>query len=192
MKMDRNETIPVYSGRPQKEEDEKKRRVYDALDALSIPYLRAEHNAAHTIEDCAEIENSLGAPVCKNLLLCNRQKTAFYLLIMPGDKPFKTKDVTAQIQSARLSFAGPEDMERLIGCRPGSASLLGLMFDKDHNVSLLIDDELLKDEYWCFHPCCNTATLKLEQKALLEKFLSMCGHAPRIVKLPRYENEEGV
>ena len=108
MKMDRNETIPVYSGRPQKEEDEKKRCVYDALDALSIPYLRAEHNAAHTIEDCAEIENALGAPVCKNLLLCNRQKTAFYLLIMPGDKPFKTKDVTAKIQSARLSFAGPE------------------------------------------------------------------------------------
>ena len=191
MEMNPNEMIPVFAGRPQTEEDEKKRSVYDALDALSIPYLRAEHKAAHTIEDCAEIEKALGAPVCKNLLLCNRQKTAFYLLIMPGDKPFKTKDVTAQIQSARLSFAGAEDMERLIGCQPGSASLLGLLFDKEHNVSLLIDEELLKEDFWCFHPCRNTATLKLEQKALLEKFLPMCGHAPRIVTLPRYDDGEG-
>ena len=103
----------LYTGRPQNLEGRLPREVacYDLLDRLAIPYTRVDHDPADTIAACHEIEKVLGAPICKNLVLCNRQKTAFYLLLMEGDKPFRTRDLSKQIGSARLSFAAPEDME---------------------------------------------------------------------------------
>ena len=159
--------------------------VCQTLADMGIPFTGVSHSRADTIEDCREIETALGAPICKNLFLCNAQKTAFYLLIMPGDKPFKTKYLSKQIGSARLSFADAEAMERLLNVTPGSVSALGLLFDTEKQVRFLIDRDLLAEEDWGFHPCLNTATLRLAARDLTEVFLPRLGIVPTVVDLPR-------
>ena len=157
--------------------------AYDLLDGLGVSYTRVDHAPAATMEDCLAVEEVLGTAICKNLFLTNRQHTAYYLLLMPGDKPFKTKDLSAQIDTARLSFASPEEMERLLGTTPGSASILGLMHDKDREVSLLIDRDILTAEAIGAHPLVNTSSLGLAVSDLLEKFLPAVGHTYRTVTL---------
>ena len=177
--------MTLMQGRPQNCADrlQKEIRVYDLLDRLSIDYQRIDHEAAMTMEACAEIDAVLGATICKNLMLCNRQCTDFYLLLIPGDKVFKTKDLSHQIGSSRLSFASPEYMEQFLDCTPGSASVFGLMNDKQNRVQLLIDEDVLKGEYIGFHPCINTSSIKLPTRELMEKALPAIGHAPRMVTL---------
>ena len=136
-----------------------------------------------TMEVCAEIDRVLNATICKNLFLCNRQETAFYLLMMPGDKPFRTKDLSAQIGSARLSFASPAHMERLLGLYPGSVSVLGLLHDRDHEVQLLIDRDVLAGEFIGCHPCVNTSSLRLRTADLTGRILPALGVVPRVVQL---------
>ena len=162
---------------------EKEVRSYDLLDSLGVPYQRIDHEAAMTMEACAEIDRVLDATICKNLLLCNRQCTSFYLLLIPGDKVFKTSELSKQIGSSRLSFAKPEHMERFLDITPGSVSVLGLMNDGENHVNLLIDEDVLKGEYVGMHPCINTSSLRLKTKDLMEKIIPAMGHAPRIVTL---------
>lgn len=142
-----------------------------------------DHEAAMTMEACEEIDRMLEATICKNLLLCNRQETRFYLLMLPGDKVFKTKDLSAQIGSSRLSFAKEEYMEQYLDITPGSLSVLGLMNDKDRMVRLLIDEDVLTGEYIGCHPCINTSSLRLRTKDLVEKIIPAMEHEPIIVKL---------
>ena len=158
-------------------------RVYDLLDSLGISYQRIDHEAAMTMEACAAVDEVLEATICKNLMLCNRQKTDFYLLLMPGDKPFKTKDLSAQIGSSRLSFAEPEFMEEFLDITPGSLSILGLMNDKNHRVRLLIDRDVLGGEFIGCHPCINTSSLRLRTADLTEKIIPAMGHEPMLVSL---------
>ena len=162
----------------------KEQRVYELLDRLQIDYQRIDHEAAMTMEACAQVDAALEAGICKNLLLCNRQCTSFYLLMMPGDKPFKTKELSAQIGSSRLSFAAPEYMERFLDITPGSLSVLGLMNDKEHAVQLLIDGDLLKEERIGMHPCINTSSLRLATRDLLEVILPAMGHSYQTVHFP--------
>ena len=164
-------------------------RCYDLLDKLGVDYQRIDHDEANTMELCRAIDVALGAPICKNLLLCNRQCTSFYLLLIPGDKVFKTKDLSAQIGSSRLSFAGGEYMEQFLDITPGSLSLLGLMNDKDMAVRLLIDEDVLKADYIGMHPCINTSSLRLKTADVMEKVIPAMGHAPTIVTLPTYVEE---
>ena len=164
-------------------------RVYDLLDNLGISYQRIDHEAAMTMEACTAIDQVLKATMCKNLFLCNRQNTEFYLLLIPGDKPFKTKELSKQIESSRLSFAAPEYMEEYLDITPGSLSVFGLMNDHGHKVQLLIDQDVLKGEYVGFHPCINTSSLRLKTTDLVEKIIPAMGHAPRPVNLP-YPTEE--
>ena len=164
---------------------EKEIRVYDLLDRLNIAYQRIDHEAAMTMEACAAVDRVLDAAICKNLLLCNRQQTDFYLLMIPGDKQFKTSVLSKQIGSSRLSFAGQEHMESLLDITPGSLSVLGLMNDHENRVQLLIDEEILDSEYFGCHPCVNTSSLRLLTRDLLETILPATGHAPRPVALPR-------
>ena len=158
-------------------------KVYDFLDALGVEYDRIDHEAAMTMEACEEIDKTLDATICKNLLLCNRQQTDFYLLLMPGDKPFKTKDISAQIGSSRLSFANSEHMEAFLDITPGSLSVMGLMNDKDMRVELLIDNDVLVGEYIGFHPCINTSSLRVKTLDLTEKIIPALKHKPTIVTL---------
>lgn len=168
---------------------EREIRVYDLLDSLGIEYLRTDHEEANTMEACNAIDEVLGVPMCKNLFLCNRQETEFYLLMMPGDKPFKTKDLSKQINSARLSFGKPEFMEEFLDIKPGAVSIMGLMNDTGKRVRLLIDKPVLESEYVGCHPCVNTSSLKIKTKDLLEKFLPATGHEFTMVDLPIPEEE---
>ena len=151
-------------------------RTYDFLDALGIPYQRTDHERADNMEACNEIDAVLGVIICKNLFLCNRQKTKFYLLMMPGDKKFKTKELSKQIHSARLSFADAEAMLKYLDIEPGAVSIMGLMNDHDHDVQLLIDEDILEDEYLGCHPCVCTSSLKMKTKDVVEKFLPATEH----------------
>ena len=162
---------------------EKEIRVYDFLDKLGVSYQRIDHDAAMTMEACAAIDAALEATICKNLLLCNRQNTEFYLLLLPGDKPFKTSVLSKQIGSSRLSFAAPEYMEKYLDITPGSLSILGLMNDTGNHVHLLIDEDVLKGEYIGCHPCINTSSLRIKTSDLMERIIPAMGHAPRMVQL---------
>ena len=175
----------LFSGRPENSDSRlpKEIRCYDLLDRLGIEYSRVDHDFADTIEMCHEVEKVLGADICKNLFLTNRQQTEFYLLLMPGDKPFKTKLLSKQINTARLSFASPEHMEQYLDITPGSVSVLGLMNDGGR-VHLVIDADLLKDEFIGCHPCINSSTLKLKTADIIEKFLPEVGHEFKVVELP--------
>lgn len=162
-------------------------RTYDFLDKLGVEYLRADHEAAMTMEACQAVDIALGTAMCKNLFLCNRQETDFYLLLIPGDKKFRTKDVSSQIGSSRLSFANESYMLEFLDILPGSVSVLGLMNDENHRVSLLIDKDLMADTYIGCHPCVNTSSLRIAQRDLFDKILPATGHTFRIVDLPRQE-----
>ncbi len=177
--------ITVEKGQPASSEGrtETELLVYRALNELQVEFMRADHAPAMTMEDCVAIGEAIGAPVCKNLFLCNRQMTVFYLLLMPGDKPFKTKELSAQIGAARLSFASPEYMEKYLHTTPGSASVLGLLFDHERSVKLLIDEDVLVHPMIGAHPCINTSTLAFKTEDLLERILRHTGHTPQTVKL---------
>lgn len=183
--------MELYSGRPADINSRlsKEVRVYDLLDKLGIEYKRADHPAAETMEACLEIEKVLGVEICKNLFLRNRQKTEFYLLMMPGSKPFKTKDITKQLGCARLSFAEAEFMEEFLDITPGSVSVLGLMNDKENRVRLIIDKDILEGEYIGCHPCINTSSLAIKTKDILNKFLPAVGHTATTVEMPWHEDE---
>lgn len=181
--------MELYHGRPQTSEGrlDKEMRVYDLLDSLHIPYERTDHQAAMTMEDCQEIDRILEIVICKNLFLCNRQHTHFYLLMMPGDKIFKTRDLSGQLGTSRLSFAEPEYMLEFLNITPGAVSVMGLMNDRENHVQLLIDRDVLSGELMGCHPCVNTSSLRMKTKDILDRFLPAVGHAPIVVDLPAYE-----
>lgn len=183
--------MQLVDSRPENTEGrlDKEIRVYDFLDSLGVVYKRVDHEAAMTMEACEEIDRTLsegvekGVAICKNLFLCNRQATDFYLLLIPGDKPFKTKYLSAQIGSSRLSFAKPEYMEQYLDITPGSVSVMGLMNDKEKKVRLLIDEDVLLDEYFACHPCINTSSLRFKTSDLMEKVIPAMEHEPTMVCL---------
>ena len=177
--------MTIENGRPADESGrlEKETAVYDLLEQLDIPFTRADHEPAFTMDACEEVAAALETKICKNLFLCNRQETAFYLLMIPDTKVFHTKDLSAQIHSARLSFAKPEYMEKFLDITPGSVSVLGLMNDTENHVQLLIDEDVLNSEYVGCHPCINTSSLRLRTKDLVETILPAIHHEFVRVKL---------
>ena len=177
----------IYEGRPAQAVGrlEKEMKVYDLLDELGIPYVRTDHEAVMTIEACREVDEALHIEICKNLFLCNRQKTNYYLLVMPGGKNLQTKELSHQIPSSRLSFASGEDMEKYLNVTPGSATIMGLIFDPENKVQLLIDEEVLGEEYFACHPCVNTSSIRLKTEDVLGKFLKAVHHDYIPVKLSR-------
>ncbi len=177
--------MELYQGRPASTEGRLDRevRVYDLLDELGIEYIRTDHEEANTMEACNEIDRILEVLICKNLFLCNQQKTKFYLLMMPGDKKFVTKELSKQIGSARLSFAPPEYMERYLDILPGAVSIMGLMNDFENQVQLLVDEEVLEGEFLGCHPCVSTSSLKLQTADVFGPFLKAVHHDYRVVNL---------
>lgn len=161
---------------------------YDFLDNLGIEYYHVDHRdmPADTMEACVAVDEALDCKICKNLFLTNRQKTDFYLLMMPADKPFKTKDLTAQINSARLSFADAEAMLEFLDITPGAVSVLGLINDRDNHVRLLVDKDILNDEYIGCHPCVNTTSMKIKTSDIFDKLISATNHSKTVVELSLY------
>ena len=177
--------MELYDGRPKNVDGRLPReiRTYDFLDKLGIKYKRTDHEPANTMEACNKIDAVLGILICKNLFLCNRQKTKYYLLMMPGDKKFKTKELSSQINSARLSFAEADDMLRYLDIEPGAVSVMGLLNDVNKEVNLLIDEDVLKGEYLGCHPCVCTSSLKIKTADIIDKFLPATGHDYTTVQL---------
>ena len=176
---------PIFhNARPEGELPPQESAAFDLLDTLGIDYDRVSHDAAFNMELCADVSAVLGVSVCKNLFLCNRQKTSFYLLCMPPDKPFHTKDLSAQINSSRLSFAPEDSLWELLHCHPGSATVLGLANDTEHRVQLLLDREVYDAPYMSCHPCICTSTLKLKTSDVLTRLLPHTGHEVTVVDLP--------
>lgn len=177
--------MELMNGRPDKDTGRlaKEIRVYDLLDSLGVFYQRIDHEAAMTIDACREIDLALNALICKNLFLCNRQETDFYLLMMPGDKKFKTKELSAQLGCSRLSFAKEAYMLEFLDITPGSVSVMGLMNDSNNRVQLLMDEDLLQQEYIGCHPCINTSSLRLKRDDLMERIIPAMKHSPRFVRL---------
>jgi len=175
----------IYTNKPTNTEERsaKEMRVYNLLDDLGIGYQRLDHEPAATIDDCHDVDKLLGIELCKNLFLCNAQKTDFYLLLLQGQKKFKTKDLSKQINSARLSFADGAYMEEFLDITPGAVSVMGLMNDKEQRVRLLVDKDVYKAEYLGCHPRVNTASLKIKTGDVLGKFLEHTGHDMTIVEL---------
>ena len=170
---------PADAGRPEKE-----LHCYDLLDELSIEYQRADHSPAQSVADCEKVGRLIGVNIYKNLFLCNRQKTHFYLLVMPALKPFRTSVFSKLIGSSRLSFADKENMEMFLNLTPGSVSILGLMYDKNMNVRLVIDKDIVDAEYFRCHPCINTSTIKIKTSNVMDKLLPAIGHEPIIAEMP--------
>ena len=172
-----------YTARPTDERIPQELAIYDRLEELSIPYVRVDHERADTIEFCHEVEQVLGSEICKNLFLCNRQQTEFYLLMMPGDKPFRTKFLSAQLGCSRLSFADDGHMRDYLQTVPGSVSAMELLFDTGKHVQLVIDKDLLASELISGHPGISTSPLQLRREDLL-KFVESTGHTPVYIDLP--------
>lgn len=170
------------SGRPENEA-----AVYRFLTALNIPFVRIDHEPVRTMEDCELIDRQLGGVICKNLFLCNQQKTVFYLLMLREDKAFKTKDISKQLGVSRLSFGTPEHMEALLHIHPGAVSPMGLLFESARDVRLVMDRDLLRDAELGCHPCVNTASIRLPMQSFLEVYLPAAGHTPAFVQIPPAE-----
>ena len=179
----------LYKGRPEVCDGRilQEIRSYDLLDSLDIDYERVDHEAADTIDVCLERSSVLGTRICKNLFLCNRQETVFYLLIIPADKQFKTSIVSKQLGVARLHFAEEKFMEQFLDLHPGSVSVMGLMNDKENHVRLLIDRDILKQAFFACHPCINTSSLKFKTSDLIDKLLPSMGHQPTFIELTETE-----
>ena len=171
----------LAEGAPGDPRAENEASVYRFLTGLSIPFFRIDHEPVRTMEDCEAIDRALGGEICKNLVLCNQQKTTFYLLMIHETKAFKTKDVSKQLGVSRLSFASPEHMQALLHLSPGAASPMGLLFPSARDVRLVIDRDVGRSEYLGCHPCVNTASIKLRMTDFLEKYLPATGHAPTYV-----------
>lgn len=184
--------MELIKGRPDNCEGRLARevRVYDFLDSLGIEYFRTDHEEANTMEVCNEIDKVLGTLICKNLFLCNRQKTDFYLLMMPGDKPFKTKDITKQLGCSRLSFADSEAMLEYLDIKPGAVSIMGLMNDKDNKVRLVMDRAVVEEDTIGCHPCVSTSSLKIKTDDILNVYLPAVHHEPTFVELPDYQEND--
>ena len=177
--------MEIFKGRPENtaERLEKEVRCYDFLDKIGVEYDRVDHEAADDMEACIAIEKVIGVGICKNLFLCNRQKTNFYLLMMSGEKNFRTADISKQIGTARLSFATAEDMLKYLDITPGSVSVLGLMNDKDNDVTLLVDKDIVKQDFVRCHPCINTSTLRIKTEDFIKKILPKLGYYPTYVEV---------
>ena len=175
--------MELVEGRPQAKRIDKEERVYDLLDQLNIDYQRIDHEEANTMEVCLEIEKTLKSTICKNLFLVNSNKSQYYLLMLKENKKFKTKVISKQINSSRLSFGSDEKMLEYLDITPGSVSLLGLMNDHDFKVQLLMDKDLLQDEYLGCHPCINTSSLRIKMKDVFEKIIPSLHHEPIFVEV---------
>ena len=176
----------LHTGRPAEKRDPVEDGCYDLLDRLEIPYWRADHDPAAAVEACVAVAGVVGVPACKNLFLCTRNKSQYFLVMLPGDKPFRTADFSRILGTSRLSFGSPEDMLAMIGVVPGSVSILGLQYDKALRVRLCIDREITLQKYMRCHPCRNTSTLRIATTDVLDRLLPYLRHKPTIIELPRH------
>ena len=158
-------------------------RVYQELERLGIKYERVDNDSVETMEECIEISNKLGAEIRKTIICCNRQKTDFYLVVLPANKRFDSKLFAAMMRTARVSFASAEDMEALIGLTPGEASVMGILNDTEGKIQVVIDKAVADAEWFACNPGANTTHIRFKTKQLLNTFLPAENHKAEIIML---------
>lgn len=160
-----------------------KNNIYDTLNELNIPFQKIDNEAITSMEECEDVENALGVEIRKSIFLCNRTKSEFYLLVMPSKKRFNTKMFSEKVVCSRTSFASTEHLKSVLGLTPGSITIMGLVNDRSHTVQLVIDSEIVNEEWFGCNAGLNTSHIKLKTRDLLDIFLKHTGHKPIVVKL---------
>ena len=174
-------TSGIKTEKPEAFVNETQRKVYAALERLGIPVERIDNDPAVTMEDCEAVDAALGVPTVKTLLLCNRQQTMFYLYVMPGDKPFSTKDFGAALQISRVSFAPAEKLREFLGTEVGATTPLSLVADPDKRVRLIIDKAAVAPEAIGFPDGTTTCYMRMRTADLLGQFIPAAGHEPTFI-----------
>lgn len=155
-------------------------QVTEKLNELSIAYTMLEHQPIMTMAEGEAIANALGVKACKNLFLVNRYGEHF-LPLLSGEKRLDTKSIAKQIGSSHLSFASAYDLQDYLSVEQGAVSVLALMFDEDKRVKLIIDQDVVNQEFIGCHPCVNTCSLKLRTKDVLNRFMPAVGHEQYLI-----------
>lgn len=173
----------IFCGAPSEERGDLETSVYRELDRLSIPFERVDNDAVHTMEECVAIDQALGAEIRKTIVLCNRKKTSFYLVVLPASKSVDTKEIGRLIGVSGLSFAPADKLQEILGAQPGSATVMGIIHDQEAYVQVIIDREVADEEYFACNPGVNTSHIKLKTSDLIQKYLASNLHKPMIIAL---------
>lgn len=154
--------------------------ILQTLDNLKIPYQRFEHPPVATVKE-AELYSDLhpGAH-CKNLFLRDKPGRKHFLVILRIETDVNLNKLARVFKGGRLSFASNERLFRYLGVLPGAVSPFGLIFDKSHEVTVILDHTLLEADSAGFHPNVNTATLVVTVKDLL-RFLEEMGNSYQVI-----------
>ena len=159
------------------------KRVYEVLSELEIQYERVDNEPAVTMEACEAIDAKLGVKTAKTLFVCNRQKTNFYLFVTAGDKPFVTKDFSRALEISRVSFAPAELLSEMLGVEVGATTIFALLSDEEKAVKLVIDKEVLNDEFFGCPDGTTTSYMKLKTADITGKFLKFTEREPIIIEI---------
>lgn len=152
------------------------------LDSLAITYEYHNHPKAHTIDACLALPFiTEDVTICKNLFLCNRQQTQYYLLLLKPDTVFRTSAVSKALGSSRLSFAPEDSLPRLLNLTSGSVSPFGLLYDHEHKIMLAAEEAVTDTPRIAFHPCDNSATVILTQEDFWKTVLPALDVCPRMI-----------
>ena len=157
--------------------------VYDALKNMGIAYDVVQHAPASSMEECAWVMEPLNATCVKNIFLCPRNQSRFYLLITRPEAKLKTSDISKQAGASRLAFAPEEKLWHYLREKPGAISPMGLIFDEGREVTVLVDEALRKAPRVAFHPCVNTASLALSSDDFFDVYLKTLGYEPIYVTI---------
>ena len=167
---------------------EPQEKVIRFLTEHGIAFEAIEHAPVETMADC----EALGLPAahCKNLFLCNRAGTQYYLLLIRADKPFVTREVSHALGVSRLSFGKDEALFAMLHTHAGSVSPMGLIYPEAKDVRLLCDRDLLNAPGIAFHPLVNTASLWMKTEDFLNRFLPLTGHDITFIDIAAPQSEE--
>ncbi len=160
-------------------------RILNCLNKLNIPYERYEHTPVHTIDECLGLPYAeADVTFCKNILLCNRQQTRFYLYVTVPKKPFRTADVSKLLGVSRLSFAPDDALPRLLKLYSGALTPLALWLNPDADVQLVLDREIRRPGRIAFHPAINTATVIFSQEDFFDRIVPALPGEPLYLDVP--------
>ncbi|MDD5824117.1 MAG: prolyl-tRNA synthetase associated domain-containing protein [Firmicutes bacterium] len=173
----------ITSAAPSDERCPLETKVYETLAELGIPFERVDNDSVEAMEECIEIQDKLGAEIRKTIVVCNRQKTDYYLVVLPADKRFDSKAFAKAMECSRLSFASGDDMVEKLGVAPGSATVMSILNDADGIVKVAIDKEVADEEWFACNPGANTTHIKIKTADLIDKVLPAQNHAATIVEL---------
>ncbi len=168
---------------PQEFANELEKEVYGKLNELNISFDRVDNDVVESMEECLEIDKKLGTEIRKTIIVCNEKKTQFYLIVLPSEKRFDSKEFRNKMECSRVSFAKVEDMERVLGVLPGSATVMSVIKDNDNIVQVVIDKEVADEEFFGCNTGANTRHIKIKTKDLIDVILPNLNHEPKIIEL---------